>query len=165
MLPGLCDGLTTKHFAYACCCEVFPDGDGDGEIDVKELDSTIRLYKRKKRAGELKSWHGNLDAQQDPVFPNWLVSRPDFRHVFSRCATEAVSLIPSRMPRVDYACCRALCGNSSPYPLLVKKLQSPMCATLPVTDIRPIRKLRAPFPFSLYVSKTFARRQRYQTLV
>ncbi|CAM9203647.1 unnamed protein product, partial [Discosporangium mesarthrocarpum] len=62
----------------------FMDGDGDGEIDVKELDSAIRLYKRKKRAGELESWHGELEAPRDPVFPNCLISRPDFRMVFSR---------------------------------------------------------------------------------
>lgn len=60
------------------------DGDGDGEIDVKELDSTIRLYKRRKREGNLGTWHGNLDAQQDPVFPNWLIGRDDFQQVFSR---------------------------------------------------------------------------------
>ncbi|CAM9467203.1 unnamed protein product, partial [Ectocarpus sp. 13 AM-2016] len=57
----------------------FMDNDGDGEIDVKELDSTIRLYKRRKRAGELSTWRGNLDAQQDPVFPNWLIGRDDFQ--------------------------------------------------------------------------------------
>ncbi|CAM9162591.1 unnamed protein product [Ectocarpus fasciculatus] len=64
----------------------FMDNDGDGEIDVKELDSTIRLYKRRKRAGELSTWRGNLDAQQDPVFPNWLIGRDDFQQVFSRQA-------------------------------------------------------------------------------
>lgn len=61
-----------------------PDSDGDGEIDVKELDSTIRLYKRRKRAGNLGTWHGNLSAQQDPVFPNWLIGRDDFQQVFTR---------------------------------------------------------------------------------
>lgn len=63
---------------------VSTDNDGDGEIDVKELDSTIRLYKRRKRAGQLGNWHGNLSAQQDPVFPNWLIGREDFQQVFSR---------------------------------------------------------------------------------
>eukprot|EP00903_Cladosiphon_okamuranus_P011857 g11138.t1 len=62
----------------------FMDSDGDGEIDVKELDSTIRLYKRRKRAGQLGTWHGNLSAQQDPVFPNWLIGRDDFQQVFTR---------------------------------------------------------------------------------
>lgn len=61
-----------------------PDSDGDGEIDVKELDSTIRFYKRRKRAGQLGTWHGNLSAQQDPVFPNWLIGRDDFQQVFTR---------------------------------------------------------------------------------
>lgn len=69
---------------------MLPDSDGDGEIDVRELDSTIRLYKRKKKAGQLQSWHGHLDAQQDPVFPNWLINRDDFRHIFSRYSAQKV---------------------------------------------------------------------------
>lgn len=80
-----------------CCTlllasHVSPDGDGDGEIDVKELDSTIRLYKRRKREGNLGTWHGNLDAQQDPVFPNWLIGRDDFQQVFSRRAERRTHL-------------------------------------------------------------------------
>eukprot|EP00752_Nemacystus_decipiens_P007985 g7134.t1 len=67
----------------------FMDSDGDGEIDVKELDSTIRLYKRRKRAGQLGTWRGNLSAQQDPVFPNWLIGRDDFQQVFTRFSAEA----------------------------------------------------------------------------
>lgn len=74
------------HVVLSSPSRVSPDNDGDGEIDVKELDSTIRLYKRRKRAGELSTWRGNLDAQQDPVFPNWLIGRDDFQQVFSRQA-------------------------------------------------------------------------------
>ncbi|CAM9102630.1 unnamed protein product [Hapterophycus canaliculatus] len=70
--------------AQAHALVTFMDGDGDGEIDVKELDSTIRLYKRRKREGNLGTWHGNLDAQQDPVFPNWLIGRDDFQQGFIR---------------------------------------------------------------------------------
>ncbi|CAN0088355.1 unnamed protein product [Ectocarpus sp. 6 AP-2014] len=81
----------------------FMDNDGDGEIDVKELDSTIRLYKRRKRAGELSTWRGNLDAQQDPVFPNWLIGRDDFQKVFSRQAKNSESTHGDRFSEEDGA--------------------------------------------------------------
>lgn len=85
MTSGLCGRFNTV--VRAAGVDVFPDVDGDGEVDIGELSTTIRIYKRKKRAGQLQAWHGNLQAQQDPVFPNWLVRRTDFRDVFSRCAS------------------------------------------------------------------------------
>lgn len=85
----------------------FMDKDGDGEINVKELDCAIRLYKRRKREGKLDAWHGELDAPKDEVrsssevlfkifkkltllqvFPNWLIDRVDFRLVFARFMEE-----------------------------------------------------------------------------
>lgn len=63
------------------------DCDGDGQIDVKELDSTMRLFRRRKREGKLHAFHEEL-LPKDPVFPDILVAREDFRRVFPRFLNE-----------------------------------------------------------------------------
>mmetsp|Transcript_22756 Transcript_22756/g.70463 ORF Transcript_22756/g.70463 Transcript_22756/m.70463 type:complete len:673 (-) Transcript_22756:374-2392(-) len=62
----------------------FLDEGGDGEIDMGELSKAIKLYHRKKKNGELKDWRGAAGDRLDEVFPDWLVTRRDFRIFFPR---------------------------------------------------------------------------------
>ena len=62
------------------------DASGDGSIDVQELDAAMRLFRRRRKQGQLHLLLPPNDADEDidSVYPNWLVKRQDFQMVFTR---------------------------------------------------------------------------------
>lgn len=146
MISRLCD--RSNSVVCAARVDVFPDVDGDGEIDIRELSTAIRVYKRKKRAGQLQTWHGNLQAQIDPVFPNWLVRRTDFRDVFSRCASKLGQidlrlLYKEACVRLRCPCCELRTEIPAPKHVLFASISVLACAWMrqfssPLSSVRVI---------------------------
>ena len=62
------------------------DQSGDGSIDVQELDSAMRRFRRFRKKGQLHKLlpEENQEENIDSVYPNWLVRRQDFQMVFTR---------------------------------------------------------------------------------
>ena len=68
----------------------FLDKDGKGSIELADFDSSIKEFRMHKKSGNIKDIvaAGDVKVKRDPVFPNWLVDRRDFRLVFTRFQDE-----------------------------------------------------------------------------
>ena len=66
----------------------FLDAGHDGTIDLQEVETAVRSFRRKKAAGELDGWTGAGEAPLDEaqIFPNWIIKRREFQLIFERFA-------------------------------------------------------------------------------
>ena len=66
----------------------FLDAGHDGTIDLQEVETAVRSFRRKKAAGELDGWTGAGEAPLDAaqIFPNWMIKRREFQLIFERFA-------------------------------------------------------------------------------